>query len=427
MKLKVLFILALGLLSVNVQAGTAEQLRYAIRITLPESYGTPIVTSVREGVFGVNTDGKWTFYRIGGGIVHHAHRCKFNSQNPLFDSRALVMQDLESKARSKPYVILYVDGTKKQLPEEWKDVTDFVDGVAMVKAFDSKFIPRCFYINTKGEEIWPHLKVVGRSMTSLLSTYPVRPLRDNRRAFKKDGKWGFLDERGNIVIKPQFLNVRDFSEGYAGVTTTVNGKSMIGFINQAGEFTFPPILKGYNIWDEKVGDVHSGRIRVLQDGTLAYYNTKGEKLKVFKDAVGTEFMPGNVAWICERAKLGDTCWMNIVDPNFKTVHKVDESKGRWGILDNPIFSKHGFKTATFGREIITPLCDVVINGKDDFSDNLKDYYAFFGDDAISYCYAELMVEDKKYYGFIGQNGNYAVIFDRPTKPTTWKRNKDTTY
>lgn len=427
MKFKVLFILAFGLLSLNAMAGKPEQLRHAIHITLPESYGTPMVTSVREGIFGVNTDGKWTFYRIGGSIIHSAGRCRFNNTNPTFDSRALVMQDMESKARTKPYVILYTDGTRKQLPAEWVSVTDFTDGVAMVKAVDAKYIPRCFYINIKGEEIWPHLKVVGRSMTSLISTYPVRPLRDNRRAFKKDGKWGFLDERGNIVIKPQFVNVRDFSEGFAGVTTMVEGKPMVGFINQAGEFTFPPVLKGYNNWSDKIGDVHSGRIRVLQDGTLTYYNTKGEKLKVFKDAVGTEFLPGDVAWICEKAKLGDTTWMHIVDPNFNTVHKVDESKGRWGILDNPVFSKHGFKTATFGREIITPLCDVVINGKDDFSDNLNDNYAFFGDDAISYCYAELMVENKKYYGFIGQNGNYAVIFDRPTTPTSWKRKADATY
>jgi hypothetical protein len=38
----------------------------------------------------------------------------------------------------------------------------------------------------------------------------------------QDGKVGFIDRTGKIVIPPQFDNVDDFSEGLAAVSTKVN-------------------------------------------------------------------------------------------------------------------------------------------------------------------------------------------------------------
>lgn len=425
MKHKILFLAGFVSISLSLSAGKPEQLRHAVKVDLPESYGAPAVTSVREGVFGVQADGKWTFYNIGGSAIHSALRGRFNSTNPLFDSGALVMKDLDSGTRNNPYVILYSNGSRKKLPAEWKSVTDFVDGVAMVQAVDSEYVPSRFFINTKGEMIWPHLKEVGRKL-STLPTYPVRPLRENRRAFKKGDKWGFLDKNGKVVIEPQFVNVRDFSEEYAGVTVMVDGVPMIGFINLEGKFTFQPVLKGFTHWDAKVGDVHSGRIRVVRDN-LDYYDTGGKLLKSFKNAIGTEFLPGDVAWIRTEASLGDTIWLNIVDVHFNIVDKLEDNTGRWGIIDAPIFSKRGLKAANFGREIVNTTGSVVISGTDDFSDNLQDKYAFFGDDAIAYCYAELVVDDKAYYGIVGLDGNYVVIFNRETVPTTWRRLPDTVY
>ena len=32
---------------------------------------------------------------------------------------------------------------------------------------------------------------------------------------KKDGKWGFIDNNGKVVIEPQFRNVSAFGEGLA--------------------------------------------------------------------------------------------------------------------------------------------------------------------------------------------------------------------
>lgn len=50
-------------------------------------------------------------------------------------------------------------------------------------------------------------------------------------AFAKDGKWGFVDEKGKIVIEPKFDDAKSFSSGLAGVK---NG-DMWSFIDTNGK------------------------------------------------------------------------------------------------------------------------------------------------------------------------------------------------
>ena len=50
----------------------------------------------------------------------------------------------------------------------------------------------------------------------------------------KDGKWGFIDARGEIVVKPDYISATWFSEGYACV---VKRGGVPEFINEKGETT----------------------------------------------------------------------------------------------------------------------------------------------------------------------------------------------
>jgi hypothetical protein len=47
----------------------------------------------------------------------------------------------------------------------------------------------------------------------------------------KNGKYGYIDKTGKIVIKPQFDKAYDFSEGLASIS--LNGKW--GFIDNTGK------------------------------------------------------------------------------------------------------------------------------------------------------------------------------------------------
>lgn len=55
-------------------------------------------------------------------------------------------------------------------------------------------------------------------------------------AVKIDGKWGFVDKDGNMVIQPQFQEARSFSNGMAAVKQ--NGQW--GFVDMQGEMVITP-------------------------------------------------------------------------------------------------------------------------------------------------------------------------------------------
>ena len=65
----------------------------------------------------------------------------------------------------------------------------------------------------------------------------IRPYSDDMCAFKENGKWGFMDTSGNVVIAPQFDECYDFADGHAIVKKgprwgiiDKTGKSSTGFV-----------------------------------------------------------------------------------------------------------------------------------------------------------------------------------------------------
>lgn len=74
----------------------------------------------------------------------------------------------------------------------------------------------------------------------------------------ENGKWGYINSKGEWVIKPQFFlndsklggeSISFFSEGLARVKSA-NG--LFGFINAKGDFVIPPIYKQVTSFHEGV-------------------------------------------------------------------------------------------------------------------------------------------------------------------------------
>lgn len=87
-----------------------------------------------------------------------------------------------------------------------------------------------------------------------------------------EGRWGFIDGNGSVVIEPQFLKYCRFSEGLASVTKPIKAADGSeteyvehGFIDRSGKFVIGPGLPvGVDAWDLErpfydYGDFHSGR------------------------------------------------------------------------------------------------------------------------------------------------------------------------
>ena len=84
-------------------------------------------------------------------------------------------------------------------------------------------------------------------------------------AVKKDKKWGFIDTIGKLVIPCEWDEVSNFAEGFA----RVKKDEKWGFINTKGELAIPCE------WGWAVSFVE-GFARVTKDGKCGYINTKGE-------------------------------------------------------------------------------------------------------------------------------------------------------
>jgi hypothetical protein len=104
-------------------------------------------------------------------------------------------------------------------------------------------------------------------------------LTENRRVFYNAAlkKYGYADEKGNIVIKPQFEKALSFSEGLAAVQVEVNAAKKWGFIDNTGKLVIP--AKYVNT----PGRFSEGKAAVRigdssYDYEMTYINTKGEKL-----------------------------------------------------------------------------------------------------------------------------------------------------
>jgi hypothetical protein len=86
----------------------------------------------------------------------------------------------------------------------------------------------------------------------------------------ENDKWGFINCNNEIVIEPQFKFVGYFQEGFASIKQ--NGKW--GFINRKGEIIIPLKYKQFDYLQRPI--FRDGLARLQKGQKLIYVNTKGE-------------------------------------------------------------------------------------------------------------------------------------------------------
>ena len=172
-------------------------------IELEEGLGFDAITEVSEDIFGVrDNDYKWQFYGVTSKPVS-LKKWKFpRNDTPLFNGGVLPVQDDNDR-----WYLLRSTGTTTPLPASYSVVSTFKDGLAMVK--DNEW--QLFYIDTTGKKVFPHLK------PQEVMKPDVAPLRSDRRLYldKETYRYGYIDSKGKIVIKPQYEEAHDFTDGFA--------------------------------------------------------------------------------------------------------------------------------------------------------------------------------------------------------------------
>ncbi|MDP8185203.1 WG repeat-containing protein [Phocoenobacter skyensis] len=127
-----------------------------------------------------------------------------------------------------------------------------------------------------------------KDKSELILAYPEGSL-----AVKKDGKWGFIDKKGKIVIPLQYDGAYSFSEGLARVEK--DGKW--GFIDKKGKIVIP--LQ----YDDGAYSFREGLASVEKDGKWGFIDKKGKTVIPLQYDYAYSFIEG-LAQVRKDGKYG---------------------------------------------------------------------------------------------------------------------------
>ncbi len=141
------------------------------------------------------------------------------------------------------------------IPAKFKVASDFFEGLARIKqnnlysfikkdgtpAFEASFeMASKFsegYCSIQKSGAWGFINKTGKLVIDYKPLLGVRDFTEGLAAFKqRNGKVGFMDTKGETVIKAEYDNALPFKNGYAIIE--LNGK--MGFINPQGELVIEP-------------------------------------------------------------------------------------------------------------------------------------------------------------------------------------------
>jgi hypothetical protein len=160
-----------------------------------------------------------------------------------------------------------------------------------------------------------------------------------------DRKFGFINNKGEVVIEPTFTSFGDF---YGGLAWAKNEEKLSGYINTKGEWVIQPSYNATHDFDGKSG---MAMVKILNE--WFYIDKAGVALKLDFDKID-DFHNG-IAIGRKGDKIGfiDKTGKWIIGPQFEAARDFEngyaaaKNKGKWGIIN------------TKGEWIIKPAYDAI--------------------------------------------------------------------
>ena len=371
------------------------------------AYSTLENNPVSEGIFGIPEYNRkygygmyYGFWTIDGRRLFEA-RYEQLGDRPLFDNGAAVVKSLKDEKGVQYATILYSDGSVRELPESYKKVSQFHDGIATVETggYNVKAVEH-FCINTNGERMWNDLgpgdiMEVGYLRDGLRCV----KVRTEPSRFRYVTRWGFINNEGKWVIKPTLKDVREFKNGYALV---IDESDKLKFIDTKGitvyEFEGTASTMQYA---QDISDISDGYF--VKASTI--YDLNGNAQKSYYQA--TEFTDG---YAFVRDDINGPVY--VIDTHLeviRTLYGVDIQSARVLLgCNNPKFGKARLGTID-KRNVVTPRGDMQIIGPT-WPQQIGDFYP--GEYAACASIFKDAVTGKKheYVGYINRQGEYEVVF-----------------
>ena len=198
------------------------------------------------------------------------------------------------KATQSEYVLI---NTKGEILKTMMDATEaskwFVDGAILISGRDANYRSYLILIDSDFKPINPKQLVTPYNIHDPIQQgvdVSLFPLRNGlRKYFYYDGwnvKYGFINKNGDIIIKPQYLSIHDFSDGLAAFKENVDGTDYWGYIDTTANVVIP--LK----FRKEPGNFYNGfAVAYKQNGKRVYIDKLGNVKSPEYDAA-TRFFEG---------------------------------------------------------------------------------------------------------------------------------------
>ncbi|BBM82162.1 WG repeat-containing protein [Candidatus Uabimicrobium amorphum] len=287
-------ILALKLIGGVLKAGCYDTRGNKI---IPFKYD--LVAPERQGLMLVKLHNKHGYIdRNGNSVI----KIEFDEAEPFSFGAACVKKDGKHGFidRKGAYIV----------PLSYDYAFPFHDGLAQVGKTVEKEGEKTIvygYINPKGKVVIP-LTLTGDMPDFLFGFDYIFSC--GRARFFENGKWGFIDKKGQKVIAAQYEDVDAFCENLARVK--MDGK--YGYIDLEGQLVIPAI------YDEASIEWKDGRILVAIDKKCGFINSKGEQTIPMKFADLGIFEEGLAVASLDRKKYGyiDTTGKFVIPAKYAT-------------------------------------------------------------------------------------------------------------
>lgn len=299
---------------------------------------------------------------------------------------------------------IIISGCSSQGPNSKKETVTFDDNMFFNGTILVKNDNHCSLLDKQGKELASFLDISFYYSDGLL-------------AFKDNGKYGYMDLTGKVIIPALYDNINPFTGGLGGVR--LNG--YWGFVDKTNKMIIAPQF-------DSIGIFNNGLCNVSKDGVEYYIDTKGKKA-FEKDFLNADSFISNVA-VVETEKgysLINTSGAIITETFFDNIF-IDDIK-TWletGLIIAELGDKKGYISGITGETIIFPtynqvsvfnegVCTVINGDKYGAMDAtgkiilapIYDYVGKCSDGLCDY------VENGK-LGFIDKKGNIVI---KPTYDT----------
>jgi WG containing repeat len=174
-------------------------------------------------------------------------------------------------------------------------------------------------LNKKGEEF-------------LFEASDIRPFSGGYAGFASDGKFGFVDQNGKVVIPAQYNSIGGFN---GGISWARDSHNTLGYINTKGEWVLKPQ------YDQGADyDPGTGLALAVKNRLWRYVNMKGEKIYLkgvlhyysFSEGLAMAKANTGFGFVNEKGDWWIKPTFNSARP-FKNGYAAAKVKGLWGLID----------------------------------------------------------------------------------------------